>query len=224
MKYIAYYRVSTLKQGKSRLGLDAQKTTVEGYLRASEGALLDEYVEIESGKSGNRPELNKAIADCQLKKATLLVSKLDRLSRDLHFITSLQKSGVPFIVAENPQMTDLTVHLLAAVAQHERQMISSRTKQALAAAKARGVKLGNPRLSEHRCTDTNAARLAKLQLENEYARKMYEVLDGMGYTGMPLRKIALRLNQEEYTTRREKKWTATAVKRTIQRAKNLEVA
>lgn len=224
MKYIAYYRVSTAKQAQSGLGLDAQKNTVEGYLKGVRGVVAGEYVEQESGKSDNRPELLKAMTDCQLKKATLLVSKLDRLSRDLHFITSLQKSGIKFIIAENPQMTDLTVHLLAAVAQHERQMISSRTKQALAAAKARGKVLGNPRLSECRCTDTSAARKVKFELANSHAQEMYKVLEGIGFENMSLRKTAARLNEEQYQTRNGKSWTATGVRRVIERVKNLDVA
>jgi len=136
-RFVIYLRVSTAEQGKSGLGLAAQKKTVENYLGANGHEIVGEFAEIESGGNNHRPELGKAITACKLKKARLIVSKLDRLSRDLGFITELQRSGVPFVVAEMPDATELTIHIYSALAQHERKVIGQRTKDALAALKAR---------------------------------------------------------------------------------------
>ena len=219
-RFIAYYRVSTSKQGIKGLGMDAQKDTVTGYLERSGGVLLDEFKEVESGRSGDRPELLKAVNQCKLKNATLLVAKLDRLSRDLHFITSLQKSEVPFLIAENPQYTDLTIHILAAVAQDERRAISQRTKAALAAAKARGVKLGNPRLSEAGGGDTTNARKARTVKADSYANAILPVIEDIRCEigdGASLRSIAKILNERGFTTSRGCGWTAAGVSRVQQR-------
>src|SRR5256884_8398558 len=147
-KFIAYFRVSTDKQGKSGLGLEAQREAVLTYLDGGRWSLVQEFVEIESGKHNERPQLAAALAACKKHKAKLVIAKLDRLSRNLAFIATLMESGVEFIAVDNPHATKLTVHILAAVAEHEREMISERTIAALQAAKARGVRLGNPNLSE----------------------------------------------------------------------------
>ena len=143
-KFVAYFRVSTDKQGKSGLGLDAQRHAVQQYLNGGTWSLIGEFTEIESGKRNERPELAKALAACKRQKAKLVIAKLDRLSRNLAFIATLMDSGVEFIAVDNPHANKLTVHILAAVAQHEREVIAQRTKDALQAAKARGVVLGNP--------------------------------------------------------------------------------
>lgn len=143
-KFISYCRVSTVKQGASGLGLEAQQATIARYLNGGSWELLDEFVEIESGKKDDRPELAKALHHCRMTGATLVIAKLDRLSRDLHFISSLQKAGVEFVACDMPSANKFTVHIFAALAEHEREMISQRTKAALAALKARGVKLGKP--------------------------------------------------------------------------------
>jgi DNA invertase Pin-like site-specific DNA recombinase len=149
-RFVAYYRVSTDKQGQSGLGLQAQREAVMNYLNGGTWTLVAEHTEVESGKRNARPELEKALAACRRHKAKLVIAKLDRLSRNLHFITSVMESGVEFIACDNPHANKLTIHILAAVAEHEREAISERTKAALAAAKARGKKLGGPRLSVHR--------------------------------------------------------------------------
>ena len=216
--FISYYRVSTKKQSDSGLGLDAQKQTVNHYLQSVGGEVLDSFVETESGKKSDRPKLQKAIKNCQLKNAILLVAKLDRLSRDLHFVTSLQKSGIRFVVAENPEMNELTVHILAAMAQHETNMISDRTKKALAAAKARGVKLGNPRLSEAGGGDTTNARKAKKEKSDKYATDMSEVIGEIKESGVAgLMGIAQSLNSMGFTTSRGFKWTPCSVSRVVKR-------
>ena len=150
-KFVVYLRVSTVKQGESGLGLEAQRSAVNNFVRslgAEEAVIVKELIEIESGKRADRPVLGQAIDNCKQLGATLLVAKLDRLSRNLHFITTLEKSKVDFLAADNPHATPFLIHILVAVAQHEREMISTRTKSALQAAKKRGTTLGNPRFSE----------------------------------------------------------------------------
>ena len=137
-KFVAYYRVSTDRQGKSGLGLDAQREAVTSYLNGGSWQLVQELVEVESGKRADRPQLAAALAACRKHKAKLVIAKLDRLSRNLAFVATLMESGVEFVAVDNPHANRLTVHILAAVAEHERVMISERTKAALAAAKASG--------------------------------------------------------------------------------------
>src|SRR6476619_7200292 len=149
-KFVAYFRVSTDRQGKSGLGLEAQRKSVLDYLDGGRWWLVAEFTEIENGKRNDRPELEKALAACKKQKAKLVIAKLDRLSRNLAFIATLMDSGVEFVAVDNPHANKLTIHILAAVAQHEREMIAQRTKDALQAAKARGVALSNPKLADVR--------------------------------------------------------------------------
>jgi DNA invertase Pin-like site-specific DNA recombinase len=158
-KFIAYFRVSTDRQGQSGLGLEAQREAVLSYLNGGSWTMAAEFTEVESGKHADRPQLAAALAACKKHKAKLVIAKLDRLSRNLAFIAALMDSGVEFVAADNPHANKLTIHILAAVAQHEREAIAQRTREALAAAKARGVKLGNPRLAEARA-GVIAARIA----------------------------------------------------------------
>lgn len=141
--FVAYYRVSTDRQGRSGLGLEAQQKAVRDYLNGGEWSLAGEFIEAESGKDDERPELRRAIAMCKRRKAKLVIAKLDRLSRNLAFVAALMDSGAEFIAVDNPHANKLTLHILAAVAQHEREQIAERTKAALAAAKARGTRLGS---------------------------------------------------------------------------------
>jgi DNA invertase Pin-like site-specific DNA recombinase len=224
--FIAYYRVSTTKQGINGLGIDSQKETVMKFLNGGSWKLLDEFTEVESGKKDDRPQLMKAIKLCQLKNAKLVVSKLDRLSRDLHFITSLQKSGIKFVVAENPEANDLTCHIFAAIAQNEALLISKRTKDALAQAKKRGVKLGNPAILNGGqipgSGNTQNARSVKTDNANDFAMKMMEIIeDIISSESTTLRAIAKELNNRNFTTRRSNMWTANAVRLTIMRYQRL---
>jgi DNA invertase Pin-like site-specific DNA recombinase len=139
---IPYYRVSTERQGHSGLGLDAQRLAVSDYASKSQLTILEEYTEIESGKNKFRPILLSAIAACKKGKSTLLIAKLDRLGRNVAFISQLMESGIDFVAVDNPYANKFTTHLMAAFAEFERDQISRRTKEALAAAKARGVVLG----------------------------------------------------------------------------------
>ena len=144
-KWVSYFRVSTDRQGKSGLGIEAQQAAVATFLNGGNWTVLGEFVEVESGKNSDRPKLAEAIAMCRLHGAKLLIAKLDRLSRDAHFLLGLEKAGIEFVAADMPSANRLTIGIMAIVAEEERRMISARTKAALAAAKARGVKLGGDR-------------------------------------------------------------------------------
>jgi DNA invertase Pin-like site-specific DNA recombinase len=133
--FVAYYRVSTDRQGRSGLGLKAQQKAVQDYLNGGDWSLVEELTEVETGKRSDRPELAKALALCRKHKAKLVIAKLDRLSRNLAFIATMMDSGVEFVAVDNPHANKLTLHILAAVAQHEREMIAERTKAALASRK-----------------------------------------------------------------------------------------
>lgn len=146
---ICYLRVSTARQGQSGLGLEAQRAALQAYAGAAGMAFVAEYVEVESGKRDDRPQLAAALAACRLHRAQLVIAKLDRLSRNLKFIATLLDSGADVVCCDMPSANRFTLHIMAAMAEHERELISQRTKAALAAAKARGTKLGNPNGAKH---------------------------------------------------------------------------
>ena len=145
MGYVAYYRVSTAKQGSSGLGLDSQKSIVRNYI--SPDKLDFEFTEIESGKKNNRPILIEAIQKCKENNHTLIIAKLDRLSRNVSFVSALMDSGIKFICCDMPHANELTIHIISAIAENERKLISERTKGALAEKKKQGYKLGTPNLT-----------------------------------------------------------------------------
>lgn len=228
-RFVIYYRVSTEKQGKSGLGLEAQKVTVMNYLNGGNHEVVGEYTEVESGGKDDRPELEKAIRDCRLKGARLVVAKLDRLSRDLGFITTLQKAGVRFTVAEMPDATELTIHIYAAMAQHERKLISQRTKDALARAKANGKQLGNPCLQRgERILGSGFpahAHQVRTEKADAFASEMFKVIQGMcadAGGSRPLRSIAACLNDAGYRTARGGLWHSTSVKRILDRTNSAD--
>jgi DNA invertase Pin-like site-specific DNA recombinase len=187
-KFVAYYRVSTERQGRSGLGLEAQTVTVETHAKRSGGEIIASFQEIESGKRSDRPELAKALALCKKHKATLIIAKLDRLSRNVAFIANLIESKVDFIACDMPQANTLGLHIMAAMAQHEREATSQRTKEALAAVKARGKKLGNPR--------PNMPTVYGQRAEQARARRevVYPLAKQMRDSGLTLREIADQLN------------------------------
>ena len=141
-RFVAYYRVSTEKQGRSGLGLEAQQAAVQDYLNGGTWELVGEFIEVESGRKSERPELAKALARCKKDKATLVIARLDRLARNVHFISGLMETKVKFVACDMPEATPFMLHIYAAVAQEEARAVSARTKAALAAAKHRGVRLG----------------------------------------------------------------------------------
>ncbi len=158
MKIIAYYRVSTKQQGESGLGLEGQVATVAAYARGQGAEVLKTYREVESGKRADRPELAKALAHARRSRATLVIAKLDRLARNVHFLSGLMESNVDFIACDNPHANKLTIHILAAVAEDEAKRISERTRAALAAYKARGGRLGAARPAGRRLTPELGAK------------------------------------------------------------------
>src|SRR5690349_8803297 len=165
-RFVAYYRVSTDRQGRSGLGLDAQRSAVTDYLNGGNWQLVAEFTEVESGRKNDRPELAKALAMCRRTGAALIIAKLDRLARNVAFVSNLMEAGVEFTAVDFPTANRLTIHILAAVAEHEREMISARTKAALAAAKARGTKLGNPAgLSAEARTKGTAVAVARRKVQ-----------------------------------------------------------
>lgn len=214
--YVAYYRVSTTKQGESGLGLEAQRESVGRFLssrQAGSNQPIAEFTEIESGKrtTKKRPQLRAAIELCKAKKAVLVVAKLDRLARNVHFITGLEESKVAFIAVDMPDANELTVHILAAVAQSEAKAISQRTKAALAVLKARGVKLGNKRWSESIEVATQARRLSAEAPPPAVLTMIKKHRD----EGMALKAIADQLNALGIKTPQSKAWYASTVRRAL---------
>ena len=220
-KYVAYYRVSTGKQGRSGLGLDAQRQAIAEFLGG--GRLVAEFTEIESGKRNERPQLAAAMHRAKVTGAKLLIAKLDRLSRDVAFIAALMSAGVQFVACDMPEANELTVHLLAAMAQHERKMISQRTTAALAAAKRRGKKLGNPngaRVLSGAPADRGRARAVKTIRANAdaFAQDRAAIVDDIRAGGITsYRGIAGELNARGITTARGGKWHPATVRALVGR-------
>lgn len=221
--FIAYYRVSTAKQGTSGAGLEAQRTLVESFIASRGGAVVAEFTDVESGAANNREGLMAAMEECRRTKATLLVAKLDRLSRRVSFVAVLLESGLPFVVAEMPEATPMMLHIHAAFAEHERNMIAQRTKAALAAKKAAGVQLGNPRWSE----SVEAARTAKeartaehrdsiapmvLRYRNE-GLTLQAIADKMNAQGIP--PVASTVNESKGGVAKVRRWSRTSVHRIL---------
>ena len=224
-KLVAYERVSTARQGRSGLGLEAQRKAIDDYVAGQGAALLGRFTEIESGRKVDRPELQKALELARLTGATLVIAKLDRLSRNAAFLLTLRDAGVRFVACDMPQANDLTVGIMALVAEQEREAISRRTKEALAAAKARGVKLGNPNgaaaLRRAR-RGAEALRAAVVANADEFARCLADVLDevrGAGHTS--LREIAAELNRRGIRTRRGGQWQVSNARALSQRLDRL---
>jgi DNA invertase Pin-like site-specific DNA recombinase len=209
MKYIAYYRVSTKQQGVSGLGLDAQKAVVHNYAKDD---LLTEFTEIESGKNNNRIELLKAIQATKDNDATLIIAKLDRLSRNVVFISQLMESNIPFVCCDMPDATNLTIHIFAALAQWERERISERTKQAL---KAKRIREPNWKPGKNNLTDTGRLNSQKTIKQNAYnninSKHAYHFIKPLIKLGLSYQSIADRLNAEGYKTRKNSNFHAMQV-------------
>lgn len=216
MKFVSYYRVSTAKQGRSGLGLEAQQASVRAYIK--DGRILAEFVEVESGKRNDRPELAQAIAHAGREGATLIIAKLDRLARSVAFIFALRDAGVRFIACDMPEANTLTIGLLAALAQHERELISERTKAALAAKKARGFVLGSPQNLTKEATIKATAARRRCALEDPANRRATELAVLYRETGLSYGAIAQKLNSNGHTARRGGLFYACTVERLLKRA------
>ncbi|RVN00442.1 recombinase family protein [Sinorhizobium meliloti] len=223
-KFIAYYRVSTARQGASGLGLEAQQEAVRAHLNGGNWQLVTEVIEVESGRRNDRPKLAEALRLCRLHGAVLIIAKLDRLARNVAFISNLMESGVDFIAVDFPQANRLTVHILAAVAEHEREMIAARTKAALGAAKARGIKLGGDRGNFSAVMDRGPAASAAVRSSKaiERASLIAPVASELQASGASLRLIASELTSRGIPAPRGGDWSAVQVKRVLERRKHVE--
>lgn len=214
-KYVAYYRVSTREQEISGLGLDAQTETVEKTISEKGGSLIAEFIEAETGKKNDRKQLKEALALCKKMGATLVIAKLDRLSRSVSFIFQLKEAGVDFFACDLPACNTMNLAIFAAMAQHERELISERTKAALRAAKRRGVKLGCP------IPPNNYTRRRSLEVRKEKSKmatiQSKNAIEMFLRDGFSLNEIARRLTKLEAPTPRGKtKWYASTVKAVMQ--------
>jgi DNA invertase Pin-like site-specific DNA recombinase len=220
-RFIAYERVSTARQGQSGLGLEAQRRTIDAFAASRAAEVLARFTEVESGRNPDRPQLTAAIQLARLTGATLVIAKLDRLSRNAAFLLTLRDSGVKFLAVDMPEANDLTVGIMALVAQQEREAISRRTKEALAVAKARGVKLGNPNgaAALRRAGKGGAAlRAAVAANADVFAADLTPVLAEIRAVGnLTLRDIAEELNRRGMMTRRGGRWHVSNVRNLLSR-------
>lgn len=221
-RFVAYYRVSTRKQGKSGLGLDAQRECVAAYLNGGDWKLVGEFTEIESGKRKDRPKLAEALALCRVYNAVLVIAKLDRLARNVAFIANLLEAKVEFVAADMPTASTFTVHIMAAVAQQEALMIADRTQKAMATAKARGTLLGrrDAAIAAFSSMGTKASAEVRSGQAIAKANDLLPVIRAIQAGGASsLRQIADVLNEREIATARGKRWSAVQVARALQREK-----
>lgn len=221
MNLTSYLRVSTQKQGQSGLGLEAQQAAIKDYAERSGGVVVREFVEVESGRKSARPELTKALAHARLSRGTLCVAKLDRLARNVSFLSAIMDSHVEFVCCDNPHANRFTLHILAAVAEEESRMISVRTKAALAAYKARGGKLGTNNLTEEAAARGRilgrAARALRCDESLSAYADLVPIMREHREAGKSLRQVAEYLNQEGYVTIMGKKWQAQQVLNALNR-------
>jgi DNA invertase Pin-like site-specific DNA recombinase len=219
-RFVAYYRVSTARQGRSGLGLEAQQQAVREHLNGGRWELAAEFTEVESGKRSDRPKLVEALKACRLRGAKLIIAKLDRLARNVAFISNLMESGVEFEAVDFPQANRLTIHIMAAMAEHEAKMISERTKAALAAAKRRGVKLGGDRGVRLSGDARRAGNAANAAIARARASDLSTTVRELREAGCEsLRAIAEGLDARGIPAARGGKWSAVQVSRLLARIK-----
>jgi DNA invertase Pin-like site-specific DNA recombinase len=232
-KFISYLRVSTQRQGRSGLGLEAQRRAVEDFLNGGRWTVIREFVEVESGKRDDRPQLAEALQLCKLTGAKLVIAKLDRLSRDAHFLLGLQKAGVPFVAADMPEANEMVVGIMAVMAQHERKMISERTKAALGSIRRRLAagetyvsrsgrkidRLGNPNGAQHLIGLGNSAAVGRVRDNaDQRATNLKPVIDDIRAAGITsVRGICAELNARGILTPRQGNWHPTSVARLLDR-------
>ena len=221
MKIVAYHRVSTVRQGTSGLGLEAQTKAIEDLAHARGATVIGSFTEVESGKNNDRPELAKALHLAKVTGATLVIAKLDRLSRNAAFLLTLRDSGAAFMAADMPDANDLTVGIMALVAQQEREAISKRTREALAAAKARGTKLGNPNGARAllRAGKGNRAAVQTIKSNaDRHAANLAPVIEALRSEGITsLGATAVALNERGMLTPRGGHWHKSSVRNLLER-------
>lgn len=219
MKYIGYIRVSTQKQGKSGLGLEAQKRAIRNMVNEDD-VLIAEYEEIESGKNKERPKLLEAIQRCKETKATLVIARLDRLSRSLSFISQLMDNEIDFVACDMKHANRFTIQIFGAIAEQEARFISKRTKAALAELKAKGIRLGSPENLTNKSREKSLEVRKRNALMNEHNRKATALIAAMRKEKKSFSNIAVELNQSGFKTRRNSSFTAMTVKRLYDRYEN----
>ena len=221
-KYVAYYRVSTKKQGKSGLGLDAQRDTVQKFIKRNGDRIIAEFTEVESGKNNDRLELSKAIEMANENDATLVIAKLDRLSRNVSFISQLMDEKVKFVCCDMPEANELTIHIFAAMAQFERKRISERIKEALDAKRVREPdwKPGNPQNLTKEVRQMAYDSISRKAREDKGVRHAFHFIRPLREQGLSYDKIATMLNKEKYRTRRGKKFSGWQVWNICKRFEN----
>jgi DNA invertase Pin-like site-specific DNA recombinase len=212
-KFVSYLRVSTAKQGRSGLGLEAQRAAIAEYLNGGQWKHVAEFIEVESGRNDERPKLREALHRAKVTGARLVIAKLDRLSRNVRFIAELQESKVQFVCADMPEATELTIHIFAALAQHERKAISDRTRKAMQAAKARGKVFGNPNGARALRGLGNRAAVKALKAgADRHAQEILPIIEDIKAAGITsLRGLATELNARGILTARGGQWYPTTV-------------
>lgn len=215
-RLVAYYRVSTQKQGQSGLGLEAQRAAVAAFLDTRPAELIAEFQEVETGKGANaldrRPKLREALDYCRRNDATLIIAKLDRLARNTHFVTGLLETGVDFVAADMPEANKVMIQMHAVMSEWERDQISARTKAALAAAKARGVRLGSA--GKHNLKANTAQRVAAA---DAFAVRLSSIIGGLQAAGRSQRAIIAELNSNGIKTSRGGEWSLVQLQRVMKR-------
>lgn len=211
MQYVSYYRVSTQKQGENGLGIESQRQTVKQYTK--DAGVLCEFTEVESGKNNSRTELTKAINLCKQHNAVLIIAKLDRLSRNAGFIFALRDAGIQFICCDIPDATPLTIGIFAVLAQHERELISKRTKDALKIAKQRGKKLGTPANLTQENRIKGAKKIQEIAQKNVNNLRAFAMIKSLRENGENFSKIASILNENSFNTARGGAFSTKQVQR-----------
>lgn len=224
-KFVAYFRVSRKEQGISGLGLSAQKSSVEKYVTSQDGIILKDFTEVETGTNKReRVEIHKAIQLAKNEGAILIIAKLDRLARNVSFVSSLMDAGIEFLAVDMPSANNFTIHIFSALAEQEAKLISSRTKLALAELKKKGVKLGNPQnlTSEARAKGVN--KIKENAMNNDRNRQAQSIILNCKEKEMSYRQIADYLNQLNFKTRHGNKFYAPTVLQLYNRMQLQQVA
>ncbi|AXG73843.1 resolvase [Flavobacterium arcticum] len=223
-RFVAYFRVSTSEQGKSGLGLEAQRTMVENYINSNNGIILNQFTEIETGTSKRRrTEIYKAIEFAKQNDAILVIAKIDRLARNVYFVSSLMEAGVEFVACDLPQATNFTIHLYAALAEMEGRLISERTKNALVEKKKRGCKLGTPENLTDEAKAKGIQVIRQKAAQNKANVQATALIVEYRSKGLSYDKIAAALNQLNFGTSQGKKHNSTSVRRLFLRKSDLQL-